>query len=305
MIWSSITNGIEILTIESDHLIFSVVPALGGKITGIFNKKLEKEFLWINEKTPLKVHSRGTDYDSNFYGAIDELIPNDIAETIDSVAYPDHGELWTTVLQSKIAGEKITVYGTLELSGLYYQKTIYTDANASIIYIDYKIRNDSNGQRNFLWKLHAALKIKQGDKLVSGAKYGKVVDGSYSRFKDLNEFTWPYIENQDVSLIPAKTDTMDFFYLYNMAGGEMQLLSNDEKHLFSYSYDQKIFPYQWYFASYGGFFDHYTAILEPCTAMPISVNEAKAKGQCAVLKPGEELNTTVRIYAGENSNYIP
>lgn len=89
-----------------------------------------------------------------------------------------------------------------------------------------------------------------------------------------------------------------------MPGGEMQLLSSDEKYLFSYNYDLKLFPYQWYFASYGGFFSHYTAILEPCTNMPISVNEARAKGQCAVLEPGEELSTTVRIYAGEKDNYF-
>ena len=36
-----------------------------------------------------------------------------------------------------------------------------------------------------------------------------------------------------------------------------------------------------------------------CTNMPMSVNEAKEKGQCAVLAPGETLSTTVRIYAGE------
>jgi len=150
MISSSITNGIEILTMESQELIFSIAPALGGKITGIYNKELDKEFLWTNEKNPLKIHSCGADYDSNFYGAIDELIPNDIAETIDSVAYPDHGELWTTVLQSKVADEKITVYGKLELSGLYYSKTIYPDPNSPILYLDYKIKNESNLQRNFL-----------------------------------------------------------------------------------------------------------------------------------------------------------
>lgn len=304
MISSSLTNEIEIFTIESNYLIFSIAPALGGKITSIFNKKLNKEFLWKNQKKPLKVHFRGADYDSNFFGAIDELVPNDITETIDSVTYPDHGELWTTLLQSKVADEKITVYGKLELSGLYYSKTIYADPDSPVLYLDYKIKNESDVQRNFLWKLHAALQIQPGDRLITGAKYGKVVDPDYSRFKELNEFAWPLIENQDASVVPPKTDTMDFFYLYKMQRGEMQLVSADEKYLFSYNYDLKIFPYQWYFASYGGFFDHYTAVLEPCTNMPVSINEAKAKGQCATLEPGEELTTTVRIFAGEKDNYV-
>ncbi|WP_018616920.1 DUF5107 domain-containing protein [Segetibacter koreensis] len=305
MISNSTKDGIEILTTENDQLFCSIAPSLGGKITSLYNKSIDREFLWTNENLSLKIHSLGADYDSNFFGAIDELIPNDIPETVDSITYPDHGELWTTVLQSKVEDEKITVFGRLPLSGLFYSKTVYLDSNKPILYLDYKIRNESDVKRNFLWKLHAALKIKPGDKLETGAKNGKVVDPEYSRFTQFDEFAWPLIENKDASIIPAKSNTMDFFYLYGMPKGEMQLLSNDEKYLFSYSYDLKVFPYQWYFASYGGFFDHYTAILEPCTNMPISVNDALAKHQSAVLEPGEELTTTVRIYAGEKTNYIP
>jgi hypothetical protein len=79
----------------------------------------------------------------------------------------------------------------------------------------------------------------------------------------------------------------------------MKMESGNANTLFSYSYDKNIFPYQWYFASYGGFLNHYTAILEPCTSMPLSVAEAMLSGQCTVLEPGEEINTTVRIYAGQ------
>src|ERR1017187_4328079 len=91
----NIKNGIEILTMKNDHLELNIVPALGGKIFSIFNKHLQKEFLWTNKNLSLKIDSHGMDYDSNFVGGIDELIPNDIPETIDLIAYPDHGELWT------------------------------------------------------------------------------------------------------------------------------------------------------------------------------------------------------------------
>src|SRR3954463_1228554 len=180
MISKSFTNGIEVFTVETEDLIFSIAPAVGGKITSIYNKNLKKEFLWTNQNLPLKIHSSGADYDSNFFGAIDELIPNDITETIDSITYPDHGELWTTVLQSKIADEKITVFGKLELSGLSYSKTVYADSNKPVLYLDYKLKNEADVERNFLWKLHAALKIQPGDKLITGARHGKVVDPEYS-----------------------------------------------------------------------------------------------------------------------------
>lgn len=299
MVSESSTNGIGIVTIENDHLSVSVIPALGGKIWSIYNKPLQKEALWRNEALPLQQQKRGADYDSNFLGAIDELLPNDMAETIDGIDYPDHGELWTTHLQHTVTEDSITVYGLLALSGLAYSKTIRLDTASPTMHIDYTIKNTTAEQRHFLWKLHAALLIEPGDKLITGAKWGQVIDPAYSRFTDLAPFRWPFIEDKDASIVPPKGNEVDFFYLYDIPEGAMQLISDDGRHLFSYRYDTKVFPYQWYFASYGGFFDHYTAILEPCTNMPMSVQEAKEKGQSAVLKPGEELTTTVHIYAGE------
>jgi hypothetical protein len=67
---------------------------------------------------------------------------------------------------------------------------------------------------------------------------------------------------------------------------------------FTYAFDRTVFPYTWMFASYGGFDGHYTVILEPCTAMPISVNDAAARKQCSRLEPSQTLETSVTIYAG-------
>ena len=294
-------KNIEIINGESDHIRFSLAPACGGKIISIYNKRLQKEFLWKNKNLQLSLLGAGADYDSNFYGGIDELLPNDIPENIDGIDYPDHGELWTTCLDNEVKEDSISVFGKLQLSELYYKKTIRLDANEPVIYLEYKIRNDADVQRNFLWKLHAALDIKEGDQLVTTAKKGKVVDPAYSRFSNLHEFNWPIIEDRDASLVPQKNNTVDFFYLYDAAQPAMNFLNEGGKHLFRYQYDKKIFPYQWYFASYGGFLNHYTAIIEPCSSMPMSVNNAKALHQCTVLEPGEEINTLVSIYAGKNN----
>jgi len=294
-------NAIESFTGENDHIKFEIVPVAGGKIISVFNKQLQKEFLWSNKDLLLQIHEAGADYDSNFYGGIDELLPNDIPENIDGIDYPDHGELWTTCLDHELKEDSVTVSGKLKRSGLYYKKTIRLDANEPVIYLEYKIRNDTDVQRNFLWKLHAALDIKEGDQLVTTAQKGKVVDPAYSRFSNLHEFNWPIIEDKDASFVPQKNNTVDFFYLYDAAQPAMNFLSEGGKHLFRYQYDKKIFPYQWYFASYGGFLNHYTAIIEPCSSMPMSVNNAKALQQCTVLEPGEEINTLVSIYAGKNN----
>ena len=204
------------------------------------------------------------------------------------------------LLEYEMKEESLIISGTLSLSELFYEKIIETDDNSPTINLLYTIKNISNDVRHFLWKLHAALQIKEGDQLMTTAKKAKVVDTEYSRFASLDEFVWPMIEGVNASIIPSKNNTMDFFYLYDTAIGEMELLSADESSVFRYSYDKNIFPYQWYFASYEKFLDHYSAILEPCTAMPISVNDAIKLNQCSVLKPNEELNTVVKIYAGSH-----
>lgn len=195
-------NGPDTITCENAHLRIVVVPALGGKIASIYNKALDREFLWTNAGLSLQALPPGSEYDPNFYGGMDELIPNDIPETIQGIDYPDHGELWTAPLEYAVTDEAVMVFGTLPLSGLFYEKTIRLDATRPEIHIDYEIRNDADASRQFLWKLHPALRVEAGDRLVTTASKARVVDAEYSRFKDLKEFTWPWIEGVDAARIP-------------------------------------------------------------------------------------------------------
>jgi hypothetical protein len=293
-------NGMAILRCENDQIRFEIVPAMGGKLTSIYNKILDREFLWHNEDLELQMNAPGTDYDSNFWGGVDELLPNDIPEAVDGREYPDHGELWTTSLQYELKENKLSVYGKLAESGLSYRKTLSLEPGSAQIHLDYHIVNESEDTRHFLWKMHAALKISTGDRLLTSAAKAMVVSQDASRFSTIGEFNWPLVEGVDAAVVPEQDGTMDFFYLYQASEGEIGLLSANGKQLFAYRYDQHVFPFQWYFASYGKFRNHYTAILEPASAMPVSVNQAMEKKQCTVLAAGEEITTRVTIYAGEN-----
>ena len=293
-------NGMTLLIGENDQIRFEIAPALGGKLTSVYNKKLNREFLWHNEGLDLEINMAGTDYDSHFWGGIDELLPNDVPESVDGLDYPDHGELWTTSLQYVVQDNKLLVYGHLEQAGLYYSKTLSIEMDSPEINLDYKIVNKSGDTRHFLWKMHAALQVAAGDCLLTSARKAKVVHPEASRFSNMEVFNWPLVEGVDAAIVPEKNNSMDFFYLYDALDGTMGLVSETGGYLFAYRYEQVVFPYQWYFASYGKFRNHYTVILEPASAMPVSVNEAKKRGQCTILIPGEELRTRVTIYAGEN-----
>jgi hypothetical protein len=300
---TKIINGLEVIFIENEYICCAIVPQSGGKIISVFNKKLEKEFLWSNQNLELQKYTAGDAYDPNFWGGIDELLPNDIPENIDGTHFPDHGELWTTALEYVIADNEVRLSGLLPLSGLYYEKSVSIETGYPKINLQYSITNRSAIKRHFMWKLHAALSIAGGDRVISGARKAKVADSQYSRFKFENPFEWPLIENVDASIIPEVNGEMDFFYLFDIDKGVMQLQHNNDHSVFVIEYDRAVFPFQWLFSSYGGFDGHYTAILEPCSSMPISVNDAMKSGQCSVLAPGEKIETSVGIYAGEKIGF--
>ncbi len=293
----------SIKRLENKHLRVDVFPEGGGKLVSIYNKKLKYEFLWDNEALNLEAYGPGTEYDPVFYGGVDELLPNDIPENVDGMEFPDHGELWTQPLSVALEGDGLELRGHLPVSKLGYKKTIRLDSDGPFIHTDYKIENGNAKPVKFLWKLHAALKIKAGDRVLCQAGKGQVVDPGYSRFGSTAPFQWPVLGQTDVSLVPEKNGTMDFFYLYDLECGSVGL-ENVDGHYFGYAFDKSVFPYVWLFASYGGFLGHYTAVLEPCTTMPISVNDAAKLGQALILQPGESLKTRVTTFAGDKNKFI-
>ena len=291
----------SLIRLENKNLQVDVFPQGGGKLVSVFNKQLKYEFLWKNETFNLEAYKPGTEYDPVFYGGVDELLPNDIPENVDGMEFPDHGELWTQPLTISVENSILRLQGILPVSMLNYQKSIRLDKNGPFIHTDYTIVNENTRPVKFLWKLHAALKIRAGDRILCRAGKGQVVDPEYSRFKQTDPFQWPVIEQTDVSVLPEKNGTMDFFYLFDLANGEVGFENSDGAY-FGYRFDKNVFPYVWLFASYGGFFNHYTAILEPCTTMPISVNDAARLNQTMILQPGEFLKTSVTTVAGSTKD---
>jgi len=295
---SLVVDGIPVIRLESDFLRVDIAPEVGGRVISLVNKRINQEFLWLNEALSLKKLAPGSEYDPNFYGGIDELIPNDIPENFNGIDCPDHGELWTTALEWENNDRGLKLNGRLPRFGLNYEREIGLRSDAPFIDLKYRLSNAADRSRQFLWKLHAALKVSPGDVIECPARNGQVVDPAWSRFKTLEPFAWPHVEGKEANVVPVMNGTMDFFYLSELAAGQVSLQSAARGAKFVYRFDTTVFPYAWIFASYGGFNGHYTVILEPCTAMPISVKEAAAKKQCSVLEPQQTLETSVSIYAG-------
>ena len=292
---------IHIVRMENSSLRVDIAPGIGGRVVSLFNKTLEREFLWVNPGVALRLSQPGDAYDPVFYGGIDEVIPGDFPEQIGRLDCPDHGELWTLPLDHSIEQDALVLSGFLPRWGLAYQKriTLGSAERSQWIDMDYRIENRSDERRVFLWKLHAALKIQAGDWIDCPAKTAVAADPQWSRWEQKDPFAWPLINGERADRIPAADGTTDFLFLYDLTAGRLGLRSPANGCELSIGFDRQVFPYACTFSSYGGLDGHYTAVLEPCTAMPVSVNEAARLNQCSVLEAGEVLTTRVSIYAGQ------
>lgn len=296
-------DGVPIVRMESDLLRIDVAPSLGGKIVSVLNKRADCQFLWRDPLLKLRQIPAGGEYDPNFCGGIDELLPNDLSESIDGVPCPDHGELWTHPLHWRVEGEGLHLSGRLPLTGLSYHRRMTLDSHCPTVHSDYEVQNHAPERRNFLWRLHAAVNIQPGDRISCDARFAQAADPAWSK-RPMQPFEWPMAAGQDASQVPVANGTTDFLFLSKLRHGWMAWRNATRGLVFGFKFDTRVFPYAAYFASYGGFRGQYFAILEPCTAMPLLVSEAAGLKQCSCLQPGETLRTTVILYAGHDDGNV-
>lgn len=289
------SDSLVLIRLDSPFLSVKVAPALGGRIASLVDKSSGRELLWRNKALKLQALPANSAYDPNFYGGIDELLPNDLPETFCGVACPDHGELWTLPLNAHVWENRLRLHGVLPRFGLEYMREMWLSNECACLEFAYRITNRAGQPREFLWKLHAAVAVEPGDTIECPAAHARVVDPAWSRRKSLTPFAWPTADGRAVNVVPQPDGTVDFFYLYDLSEGRMSLRSSTRGIELAYEFDPTMFRCCWLFASYGGFDGHYTVILEPCTTMPISVNDAVRDGFCSRLAPAETLETRVLL----------
>lgn len=293
-------TGVATVSLENDLLKVVAAPEVGGRIVSIYNKETGYEFLWKNAALPLVRNEPGAPYDPNFYGGIDELLPNDLPEVITGIEVPDHGELWTMPLDYNVEDREIVMSCTLPRTGISYNRRMKLSVGKPEIITSYRLINPGSSSIPFLWKLHAALSIAEGDRILCDCKNAFPLDLEWSRCTREGSFDWPCFDNLDMSIIPPLNDTNEFLCLTGLKTGCIAWERPSDRLRFTYTFDKNLFRQCWLFASFGKFDGHYTAILEPCTSRLLSVSKASEQDACTVLGPGETLETTVVTYAGRS-----
>ena len=263
-----------------------MLPEQGGKIVGMRFIGGDRDYVWFDEAQAAK-YNPDEDYDPQFSGGMEELLPSDVPEEVDGLFYPDHGELWRVPLDARrMCDTEAVVSGTLSHTGFSYSRKM--ELEGSSLVCTTTIRNIGDRSKPFLWKLHCALNIAPGDRIEIPAGCMTAADVDWSTLPD----TMPRRFGGTID-VPEKDGSSEFLYLTDLHESFCAAHFADG-HSLRCEFDSSIFTSIWYFGTYGKLNGSYTAILEPCTNYPMSVNDAMKANSCARLGAGDSLTTTVK-----------
>ena len=239
---TTLINGLDCVILENETLAATLCPAAGGKISSLVLKNPDVELLWNNPRLVLRAYPAGTEYDPHFFGGIDELLPNDEKERINDRDYPDHGELWTSSLEWERTEEGIRLRADLPIAGLRYEKKLAL-GGAGQIRMTYRIVNLRQTENHFLLKMHAALRLHKGDRLICDAKRGEIADADFTGRHSARFFDWPHYGDERLDIAGGPEEARnEFFFLHDLGKGEMRMESPEAGTFFSYAFDTAVFP---------------------------------------------------------------
>ncbi len=305
-------NDVTTVILENEKLHVVIMPELGAKIWQITYKPQVKPLLWHHPQLILAKVPFGSGYDDHFYGGWDELYPNDMPETLNGRAEPDHGEIWGLPWAYELELEtedEVTLHMWVDtvVCASRMEKRITLKSGEAKLHFRHRLTNRGDADQPFLWKLHVALAIDETSRIDLGAKmmYMDIYGNPRNGQTQVN-YPWPFLKDGNGNehdmrrVLPADDKIKELQYATEMAAGWCALTHVREQVGLGLVFDLDVMPLCWVFGSYGGWRGQELVILEPATGYPMFVNDGIAAGTHRTIKPGESLECEVLavVYEG-------
>ena len=296
-------HGLRAIVIENRLVRVVVLPEAGARIWQITYKPLGADLLWNHPRLPPARQLLHACYDDNWSGGWDDLFPNDEAATLQDMALPDHGELWSIEWQAEAIERHDAVGVRLScitpITHFLAEKTLLLQAGSAVLEVRYRLENQGRATLPFLWKLHPAFAVSPRHRIdfprmtvLREAEFPGTLDGAPPNFP------WPFAPLADSTLdlrqIPdARSRAVHFFYGTELASGWCGITNRANGLAAALRFDPEVFSSCWLFATHGGWRDLNVAVLEPATGYPFRLQSMIDGGGARRLAPGESLETTV------------
>lgn len=278
------------IMLENEKLLVALGTGRGARIEKFVDKENGKDWVWrpkdYNEEKGNQILGLEASFDENWAGGWEEVFPNDAPSEIKEFKLVDHGEVWrrSWTLEERTKSE-CTFSINCESYPVFMRKSYMLDSVEARLTVEYEIHSRSPETLPFIFKFHPALAIEAEDVFILPQAQGDFVAPGFGQ------------GNLGINKVLREDGkTREFMKYAHLSEGECALQNQRTGKELMFRFPKKSLPYLWLFQSYGGFMNHYVAMLEPTNAGHYDLKEAFRDQKCGVLRPYEEMNFSLEIF---------
>jgi galactose mutarotase-like enzyme len=260
----------------------TVLPAWGGKIATLFDRRRKRQWLHDNIFLPYQQPQHGADYVGAFdVGGFDDCFPSVAAcrypaPPWQDVSIPDHGDVWSLPWLAEVGVDAIT----MTVSGIHVpyvlSKTVRLVKNK--LHIDYSASNLTPYPMPFVWSSHPLLGLRPGMQIHLPASEMRE-NGTNRRV------AWPIDDGIDLSVAPPPDAGMAMkLFSPPLEKGWVEVVDPHDGAELHFAFDPALVPTVGLWLNYGGWAGvpgvepYYNVGVEPCIGSADSLVEAVTQG---------------------------
>jgi galactose mutarotase-like enzyme len=298
------------LVMQTDTLLVTVLPALGGKIASIRFLPDDHELLQA-PLAPCVPRTMTMGFEESDASGFDECLPSVAACAIDSPGgtahIPDHGDFWRLVWEHQQNGNEISMAATGVSLPLRFERRLQLDG--ATLAIEYRVSNLSDVPVPYAWSAHPLFAVEPGDRVVLPQSVKHVtVEGSAGGRLGAKHTRHPWPETLSTAGEPidlsrtgsSEDSTGDKLFAPSPPAGWAAIERVRHGLSIKVHFDPKQTPWLGLWLCYGGWPEgkahrQQCVAIEPCTAPVDSLAEAMRDASARTLSPGESNDWGMQI----------
>ena len=187
----------DVVTLDNDAIRLACVPALGGRIVSLLDRRTRREWLVQGEPPSADEAAAWARDDAAFGGreafGWDECLPTvtPCADPLDPAgpSLRDHGDQWGRPTVVSLHGDHLM---SLWPSGRWpfrFERTIALEGSAVVV--GYRLTNDGDRLLPFLWSMHPLIDLAPAERIELPAGTRLSMPFATGRGLSAGEVTWP------------------------------------------------------------------------------------------------------------------
>jgi hypothetical protein len=292
-------HNLDALILENEFLRTVIVPALGGKIASLLDKRSRLDWLVGPGNRRVQPIEYGSLWHEQDMSGWDEMFPTIIAcnypgpGALNGRPLPDHGEVWTLPWHvEKANGGTLTL--SVEGQALPYNLTRTADyVEPSTLWLHYQVVNESAEPLVYLWAAHPQFTCGSDGRIVLPSNVTEVINtipASWGWGEPETTFSWPEAASLDGTRVhldkvgpPSLRRGRKFFALPDVHPGWAGVLRTSSGSWLRLDWDPARLPYFGLWVDEGALNHESVAAPEPTTGFYDDLAVAWKKQRVSIL----------------------